>query len=76
MSDAKHRKQDWILTLTRSSQAGRELGRYNTRDEAMLAGQAHFERETQSQDDELGWQMGHNSATALSRVGNYRVRRL
>ena len=76
MADPNLLKLDWILTLTRSSQAGRELGRYKTRDEAMLAGQAHFERETQSQDDELGWQMGHNSATALSRVGNYRVRRL
>ena len=76
MPDAKHQKLDWILTLTRGAQAGRELGRYKTRDDAMLAGQAHFEKETQSADDELGWQMGHNSATALSRVGNYRVRRL
>jgi hypothetical protein len=67
---------EWILTLTKQERAGRELGRYRTRFDAMLAGQAHFERETKSDDGELGWQMGHNSATALSSVGNYRVRRI
>jgi hypothetical protein len=66
----------WSLSLTKKDQAGTELGRYATRFDAMLAGQAHFEKEISADDEELGWQMSHNGATALSAIGNYRVRRI
>ena len=74
-------KQEWVLTFTRPGEAGREIGRYRSRDDSMFAAQEHFDRATQSKDpdepgepDELGWQMSFASATALSSIGAYRVR--
>jgi hypothetical protein len=66
---------DWILTLTRENEAGREIGRYPSRDDAMLTAESHFESQPGAADDELGWQMSFNGATALSRRGTYRVKR-
>lgn len=70
-------KHQWILTFTRPGAAGKEVGRYPSRDDSMLAAQDHFNRETgvtSSDDgDELGWQMSLASATALSPIGIYRV---
>lgn len=70
---------EWVLTLTLPGKSGRVLGRYATRDESMLAGQAHFAKQMgasdSDDDDELGWQMGMNGATALSPIGIYRVSR-
>ena len=71
-------KQYWILTFTRPGDAGREVGRYASRDDAMFAAQDHFDRVTGSSgaddQEELGWQMSFASATALSSIGAYRVR--
>ena len=70
-------RMEWVLTLTLSGRAGREVGRYSSRDDAMLAAEAHYETQPgKSEDDDLGWQMGYNSATALSDSGTYRVRRI
>ncbi|HUQ19559.1 MAG TPA: hypothetical protein VM099_08090 [Gemmatimonadaceae bacterium] len=71
-------KLQWVLTITEPNAAGRLIGRYASRDDAMLAGEKHFENEMlrrNSDDDELGWQMGMNGATALSDIGIYRVTR-
>jgi hypothetical protein len=65
----------WILTLTRQNEAGRAIGTYASRDEAMLAAEAHFESQAENAGDELGWQMSFNGATALSSRGTYRVKR-
>ena len=71
------KKDEWLLTFTRPGASGREIGRYPSRDECMLAAQKHFDAETgvQTSDDqdELGWQMSFASATALSEIGAYRV---
>ena len=71
-------KQEWVLTFTRPGQAGREIGRYRSRDDSMFAAQEHFDRATGLKDpddqEELGWQMSFASATALSPIGAYRVR--
>ena len=68
---------NWVLTFTRPGTAGKEIGRYASRDESMLAAQDHFDRLTgvTTLDDqvELGWQMSFASATAVSPVGAYRV---
>jgi len=70
-------KMEWVLSLTRPGEAGRQLGRYSTRDDAMLAAEAHFISQPGIQeDDDLGWQMSFNGATALSSTGIYRVKRL
>ncbi len=72
------KNETWILSFTREGQAGREVGRYQTRDDALLAAQRHFDSLTNTSsedDDELGWQMSFNGATALSDAGTYRVRR-
>jgi len=70
-------KQEWLLTFTRPGEAGREVGRYPSRDDSMLAAQDHFDRltEMQTEDDrdELGWQMSFASATAVSHIGAYRI---
>ena len=69
-------KQDWVLTFTRPGEAGKEIGRYSSRDDSMLAAQVHFDRlagPRDDDDDELGWQMSMASATALSSIGIYRV---
>jgi len=66
--------RDWILTITHANQPGREIGTYASRDEAMLAAEAHFESQN-SGEAELGWQMSFNGATALSSRGTYRVKR-
>ena len=69
-------KQDWVLTFTRPGEAGKEIGRYTSRDDSMLAAQVHFDRLAgvkKDDDDELGWQMSMASATALSPAGIYRV---
>jgi hypothetical protein len=74
-----NKQDEWVLTLTLSGQAGREIGRYSSRDDAMLAAERHFDALVASkkvdEDDDLGWQMGFNGATALSGVGIYRVTR-
>jgi len=71
-------KQNWVLTFTRPDEAGREIGRYASRDDAMFAAQDHYDRATRLEDpdeqDELGWQMSFASATALSSIGAYRIR--
>lgn len=67
---------DWVLTFTPPGRAGRELGRYKTRDDAMLAAERDYDQQTNTIDsDDLGWQMGFNGATALSPIGIYRVSR-
>ena len=70
-------KGQWVLTFTPPDAAGREVGRYASRDDSMFAAQEHFDRLTglKNLDDqeELGWQMSFVSATALSEVGIYRV---
>lgn len=67
---------DWVLTFTLPGQAGRELGRFKTRDDAMLAAEADYIRRTGDEEcDDLGWQMGFNGATALASIGVYRVSR-
>ena len=68
-------RQEWVLTFTRPGEAGKEIGRYQSRDDSMLAAQVHFDRLTGVDDDELGWQMSMASATALSAIGIYRVLR-
>jgi hypothetical protein len=69
--------RNWVLTFTRPGNAGKEIGRYASRDESMLAAQVHFDRQTglKNLDDqvELGWQMSFASATAVSPIGAYRV---
>ena len=71
-------KNEWVLTFTRPGEAGREVGRYASRDDSMFAAQEHFDRASQvtnpDERDELGWQMSFASATALSSIGAYRVR--
>ncbi len=71
-------KQRWVLTFTRPGGAGSEIGRFGSRDLSMLAAQAHFDQHARSpnrnDEDELGWQMSFSSATALTRIGTYRVR--
>jgi hypothetical protein len=69
-------KEQWVLTFTRPGEAGKEVGRYPSRDDSMLAAQVHFDRLAgvkSDDDDELGWQMSMASATALSPIGIYRV---
>ena len=69
-------KQDWVLTFTRAGESGREVGKYGSRDDAMLAAQTHFDRlleEAHRDDEELGWQMSFASATAVCSIGAYRV---
>ena len=70
-------KEEWVLTFTRRGQAGREVGRYPSRDESMLAAQDHFDLQAGSKNsgeqEELGWQMSFASATAVSPIGAYRV---
>ena len=71
-------KDQWVLAFTRPGQAGKEIGRYASRDDSMLAAQVHFNRLAgikTDDDDELGWQMSMASATALSAIGIYRVLR-
>jgi hypothetical protein len=70
-------KLQWVLTITQPNASGRLIGRYASRDDAMLAGEKHFadEMRGRNSDDELGWQMGMNGATALSDIGIYRVTR-
>ena len=71
-------KEQWVLTFTRPGEAGKEIGRYASRDDSMLAAQVHFDRLAgikTDDDDELGWQMSMASATALSAIGIYRVLR-
>lgn len=70
-------KLQWVLTITEPNASGRLIGRYASRDDVMLAGEKHFSNETggTNSDDELGWQMGMNGATALSPIGIYRVTR-
>ena len=69
--------RNWVLTFTRPGTAGKEIGRYASRDESMLAAQDHFDRLTgvtaPDGQVELGWQMSFASATAVSPVGAYRV---
>jgi len=69
--------RNWVLTFTRPGTAGKEIGRFASRDESMLAAQDHFDRLTavKHPDDqvELGWQMSFASATAVSSIGAYRV---
>jgi hypothetical protein len=73
-------KQDWVLSFTRENEAGRQIGRYSSRDDAMLAAERHFDEQKiahrLSEKDDLGWQMSFNGATALSSLGIYRVRRI
>jgi len=65
---------NWVLTFTPPGRAGRELGRYKSRDDAMLAAERDYGRQPNAADnDGLGWQMGFNGATALSPIGIYRV---
>ena len=65
---------DWVLTFTPPDRAGRELGRYTSRDDAMLAAERDYAGQPNTaNNDGLGWQMGFNGATALSRIGIYRV---
>jgi hypothetical protein len=64
----------WILTFTPRGKSGAELGRFSSRDEAMIAGEKHFE-EAGGDDDGFGWQMSFNGATAVAHSGAYRVRR-
>ena len=75
--DVNIERQQWVLTFTRPGESGREIGRYTSRDDSMLAAQDHFNRQngTESGDeqDELGWQMSYASATAVSSIGAYRV---
>ena len=67
---------DWVLTFTPPGRAGRELGRYKSRDEAMLAAERDYDSQPNAaESDGLGWQMGFNGATALSPIGIYRVSR-
>jgi hypothetical protein len=69
-------KQQWVLTFTRSGESGREVGKYGSRDDAMIAAQTHFDRlleEAHREDEELGWQMSFASATAVCSIGAYRV---
>ena len=67
-------KDVWILSFTPQGKSGKEIGRFNTRDDAMIAGENHYEGASGS-DDGLGWQMSFNGATALTDNGAYRVRR-
>jgi len=66
--------ENWILTFTPRGQSGREIGRYRSRDDAMIAGENHYETASGT-DDGLGWQMSFNGATALTENGAYRVRK-
>jgi hypothetical protein len=67
---------DWVLTFTPPGRSGNELGRYKSRDDAMLSAEADYVRRTGDPEcDDLGWQMGFNGATALSPIGVYRVSR-
>ena len=67
---------NWVLTFTPPGRSGKELGRYKSRDEAMLAAERDYDQRTNTVDsDDLGWQMGFNGATALSPIGIYRVSR-
>ena len=67
--------KDWILTFTPKGKSGTELGRFTSRDDAMIAGEKHFE-DAGGDDDHFGWQMSFNGATAVTPDGAYRVRRL
>ncbi len=70
-----NKKLEWILTLTLPNRPGEEIGRYASRDDAMLAAESHFTSQPGiHEDDDLGWQMSFNGATALSDVGTYRVK--
>jgi hypothetical protein len=66
----------WQLTFTPRGNSGREIGRFASRDDAMIAGEAHFERTHPGEDEDWGWQMSFNGATALTVRGVYRVRKL
>jgi hypothetical protein len=67
---------DWILTFTPPGRSGTTLGRFKSRDDAMLAAEGDYvKRSGDAECDDLGWQMGFNGATALSPIGIYRVSR-
>ena len=72
--------QQWSLIFTPPGKPGVELSRHDSRDEAMLAAQPHFDALTghsgreANEDDELGWQMSHLGGTAVSAIGIYTVR--
>ena len=71
-----NQKLEWVLSLTLPNKAGQLIGRYATRDDAMLAAESHFNSQPGiREDDDLGWQMSFNGATALSDIGTYRVKR-
>jgi len=67
-------KEQWILSFTPQGKSGKEIGRFASRDDAMIAGENHYEAAT-GDDGGLGWQMSFNGATALTSNGAYRVRR-
>lgn len=67
-------KDVWVLTFTPPGRAGQQVGKYKSRDDAMIAAEADYDRRTGKVDiDDLGWQMGFNGATALSPIGIFRV---
>jgi hypothetical protein len=67
-------EKNWVLTFTPPGKAGEPVGRYKTRDDAMIAAEADYDRRTgQTDSDDLGWQMGFNGATALSPIGIFRL---
>jgi hypothetical protein len=67
----------WILSFTPKGKSGREIGQFASRNDALIAGDEHYQRAAGNAgaDDDLGWQMSFNGATALTDDGAYRVRR-